>query len=102
VRIVAALVNDTHTPEQETITLLNTSPETVSLNGWTLADRNKNKQPLSGDIAPGGTRLLRVTTPLELSNQGGIISLLDDHGLKVHGVAYARDQARRPGWTLVF
>ncbi|MDY7229498.1 DUF2278 family protein [Hyalangium rubrum] len=102
VRIVAALVNDTHTPEQETVTLLNTSPETVSLNGWTLADRNKNKQPLNGDISPGSTRLVQVAKPLELSNQGGLISLLDDHGLKVHGVSYARDQVRRAGWTLVF
>ena len=102
VRIIAALVNDTRTPEQETITLLNTSPQTVSLDGWALADKRENKQPLSGDLAPGATRLLRVAKPLELSNQGGLISLLDDQGLKVDGVSYVKEQARRAGWTLVF
>ncbi len=102
VRIIAALVNDTHTPEQETITLLNTSPQTVSLNGWVLADKEQHTQPLSGDLAPGATRLLRVAKPLELSNQGGLISLLDDQGMKVDGVSYVKEQARRPGWTLVF
>ncbi|PTL78141.1 DUF2278 family protein [Vitiosangium sp. GDMCC 1.1324] len=102
VRIVAALVNDTHTPEQETVTLLNTSPESVTLDGWALADRQKHKQPLTGEIAPGATRLVQVEKPLELSNQGGLITLLDDHGLKIHGVAYARAQVRNPGWTLVF
>jgi hypothetical protein len=67
-----------------------------------LADRNKNKQPLHGQLAPGTTQLVQVTQPLELSNQGGLITLLDDQGLKVHGVAYAREQVRQPGWTLVF
>jgi len=102
VRIIAALVNDTRTPEQETITLLNTSPGPISLEGWALADRNKHKQLLHGELAPGSTQLVQVTKPLELSNQGGLITLLDDHGLKVHGVAYAREQVRQPGWTLVF
>ncbi|NMO18658.1 DUF2278 family protein [Pyxidicoccus fallax] len=102
VRIVAALVNDTHTPEQETITLLNTSPQPVSLDGWALADKQKHKLPLSGDLAPGATRLLRVAKPLELSNQGGVITLLDDQGVKVDGVSYVKEQVRQPGWTVVF
>jgi hypothetical protein len=37
-----------------------------------------------------------------LSNQGGVITLVDEKGLKVHGVSYTREQARHPGWTLVF
>ncbi len=102
VRIIAALVNDTRTPEQESITLLNTSPGTVSLNGWKLVDKQKHQQPLSGDIAPGTARQLRVAKPLELSNQGGLISLLDAQGLKVDGVSYVKGQVRREGWTLVF
>lgn len=43
-----------------------------------------------------------VTAPAALSNRGGIISLLNDRGLKVHGVAYMRDQARQPGRTIPF
>lgn len=101
VRIVAALVNDTRTPERETITLLNTSPDLVSLNGWKLVDKNKHQQPLSGDLPPGAARSLPVTKPLELSNNGGLISLLDDRGMKVDGVSYVKAQAR-PGWTVVF
>ncbi|MCP3166330.1 DUF2278 family protein [Myxococcus qinghaiensis] len=102
VRIIAALVNDTHAPEQETVTLLNTSPTPVSLAGWVLADRKKHQQTLSGDLAPGAARVLRVQRPVELTNQGGSISLLDAQGLKVDGVSYVREQVRRPGWTLVF
>ncbi|QSQ24583.1 DUF2278 family protein [Pyxidicoccus parkwayensis] len=101
VRIIAALVNDTRSPEQETITLLNTSPDTVSLDGWKLVDRNKHMQSLSGDLPPGATKLTPVTKPMELSNNGGIISLLDAQGLKVDGVSYVKAQAR-PGWTVVF
>lgn len=101
VRIIAALVNDTRTPERETITLLNTSPDPVSLDGWKLVDRNKHMQALSGDLPPGATKVTPVAKPLELSNNGGLISLLDDHGLKVDGVSYVKAQAR-PGWTVVF
>jgi hypothetical protein len=33
--------------------------------------------------------------PVELSNKGGIISLLDQNGIKNHGIAYTKAQARR-------
>lgn len=102
VRIVAARVNDTHKPERESVTLLNTSPGAVSLDGWVLVDKQKHRQRLSGAIPPGATRQLQVTKPLRLSNSGGVISLLDDHGLKIDGVAYVKGQVRNPGWTLVF
>ncbi len=34
--------------------------------------------------------------------QSGIITLLDDRGLKADGVSYTREQARHEGWTRVF
>jgi hypothetical protein len=37
-----------------------------------------------------------------LGNNGGIVTLLDPQGLKVHGVSYTRDQAAREGWTITF
>ena len=43
-----------------------------------------------------------VTEPAQLSNQGGLITLLDASGLKVAGVAYTESDARREGWTLTF
>ncbi len=88
IQIIAALVNDIHSPERETVTLLNTSNSEISLDGWMIADKQKNKMPLNGTIGPGVTRTINITEPATLSNQGGIITLLDDRGLKVDGVSY--------------
>jgi uncharacterized protein YukJ len=103
VRIVGTLVNPIGpAPEPETITLLNASPETVQLAGWSIADRAKNKQTLSGEIPAGAAVTLPVRLPVQLGNKGGIITLLDARGLKVDGVSYIEQQAQREGWTLVF
>lgn len=102
VRIVAALVNAQQSPEIETVTLVNRSPQAVQLSGWSLADKQKKKMQLSGSISPGAALLITVKKPMELSNQGGIITLLNDDGLKVDGVSYTKKQASEPGWTIVF
>jgi uncharacterized protein YukJ len=102
VRIVAALVNSTTSPEQEAVTLLNTAPHDVSLEGWALLDTQKARLPLKGTILAGATLVVSLSRPLALSNKGGVITVVNEKGLKVHGVAYTRDQARHPGWTLVF
>ena len=102
VRIVGALVNSVETPERESVTLLNTAGQDVSLAGWHLADRNKNRTALSGSIAAGKTLLVNVAEPMQLSNRGGIISLLDSRGVKVHGVSYTKEQAATPGRTIAF
>jgi uncharacterized protein YukJ len=103
VRIVGALVNPIGpAPEPETITLLNASPEPVELARWKIADRLKNKQPLSGTIAAGTILTVPVQLPVQLGNKGGIITLLDDQELKVDGVSYTEQEAQREGWTLVF
>jgi hypothetical protein len=102
VRIVAALINDTRSPEREKVTLLNTADRTISLAGWSLADKMKHRMPLSGSIGAGETTVIRVQKPLELSNKGGIITLLDERGVKIHGVSYTKEQARTPGLTVPF
>ncbi|KMO12415.1 DUF2278 family protein [Methylobacterium indicum] len=102
VRIIAALVNDTHTPERETVTLLNTADVPVDLTGWSLKDKQKNAMPLTGTIAAGATLTVAVQAPVALSNKGGIITLLDEKEIKVHGVAYTKEQARQPGRTIPF
>jgi len=102
VRIVAALANDTRSPERELVTLLNTSPRAVALTGWQLADKAKNKTALAGAIEPGACVVVQVKAPMALSNKGGIITLLDDRGVKVDGVSYTKAQSSRPGWTIVF
>ncbi len=102
VRIIAALVNATQSPEVEVVTLLNTSPHDIDLTGWALLDTQKMRLPLSSALGAGATRTVQVQQPLALSNKGGVITLVDDKGLKVHGVSYTKEQARNPGWTLVF
>jgi uncharacterized protein YukJ len=101
-RIVAALVNDTKSPERETVTLLNTAGREIRLDGWQLADKQKNKMKLAGSIGAGSTKTIAVSAPVSLSNKGGIITLLDDRGLKVDGVSYTKSQAKHPGWTITF
>jgi len=102
VRIVGALVNSVKSPEIEIVTLLNTSPRDIDLKGWGLLDGQKRRQALSGVITAGGTRAIQVTAPVALSNKGGVVTLVDERGLKVHGVAYTKEQAQNPGWTLTF
>jgi hypothetical protein len=74
----------------------------VELAGWRIADRLKNKQSLTGTIAAGVTLTVPIQPPVQLGNRGGIITLLDDRGLKVDGVSYTEQQAQREGWTLAF
>ena len=102
IKIVAAMVNGVDSPETETVTLLNTAPDPISLEGWSVTDTNKSKVPLYGSLAPGATLVVQIVPPAALSNRGGIITLLNDNGLKVDGVSYTREQARHPGWTIVF
>ncbi len=102
VRIVAALVNATTTPEHETVTLLNPTPHTVSLEGWKLLNKAKDAMPLAGSLAAGEARKIDVSPRVPLSNKGGLITILNENGLKVDGVSYTKEQASQPGWTIVF
>jgi hypothetical protein len=43
-----------------------------------------------------------MVPPVALSNRGGIITLLNSQGIKVHGVSYTRSQASQPGRTIPF
>jgi uncharacterized protein YukJ len=102
VRIVAALINAVQSPEVEVVTLLNTAPHDINLAGWALLDTQKKRLPLSDTLRAGATRTVQLKDPFALSNKGGVITLVDEKGLKVHGVAYTKEQARNPGWTIVF
>lgn len=105
VRILAAMVNPRGpAPEAESVLLLNASPDPVDLTGWRIADRARQTCPVSpgGPLAAGETRRVAVTERVTLGNGGGTITLLDAGGLKVSGVAYTADDARREGWTVTF
>jgi uncharacterized protein YukJ len=103
VRIVGALANPSGgEPEQETVTLLNASPDAINLGGWQIADKLKNKHTLSGTIGAGATLVVNLPQTVKLGNSGGLITLLNPQGLKVDGVSYTKEQAQRQGWTIVF
>lgn len=105
VRIVAALVNPKgDDPGKESVILLNVTSAPVNLNDWTIVDKNKKRSPIPPEILSPGA-ILRVQLDgkgAQLSNKGGIISLIDESGIKVDGVSYTRDSVRKQGWTLVF
>jgi hypothetical protein len=104
VRILAALVNPNGgAPERETVLLLNASPEVIDLAGWRIADRMKESCALpSVKLDAGAVLTVTLRDPVQLGNKGGSITVLDEAGLKVAGVAYTADQAKREGWTVTF
>ena len=84
--------------------LLNTLAIPVNLDGWALADKNKRRHPLDGLQLDPGT-VASVTLPgttIQLSNNGGIVTLLNREGLKVHGVQYTGNDVSEQGRTIVF
>ncbi len=103
-RILAAMVNPVGgAPERETVLLLNASPRPVDLTGWKLADRMLHTCAIPpGALAAGAVLPVTLTNGVQLGNNGGTITLLERTGLKVAGVSYTAEQARREGWTLTF
>jgi uncharacterized protein YukJ len=104
VRIVAALVNPVGTdPGLETVTLLNLGASAVDLAGWALADRQAKRERLSGVLPAGETLRVRLTGQgAQLGNQGGVITLEDPSGTRVHSTSYAQSQAGQEGRTVFF
>jgi uncharacterized protein YukJ len=104
VRILAAMVNPNGgSPERETVLLLNASPQAIDLSGWQLTDRNQQVCAVPAvKLDPGAALNVVLRENVQLGNKGGSITLLDKAGLKVSGVAYTADQAKREGWTVTF
>lgn len=105
VRIVAAKLNPAgNDAGRESVILLNASPEAIDLDGWMIADKNKKKERLTGLLLGAGetTTITLSGESAQLSNNGGIITLLNQNGIKVDGVSYTKVQAKKQGWTLVF
>ncbi len=108
VRIVAAMVRPGCSPKGrekskcKSVTLLNVCPFSVDLTGWSLADRTKRKWRLRGTLAPGEAREIPLGASVLLGHEGGILTLLNREGLKVHGVSYTAGQAAHAGWRVVF
>ncbi|WP_245506660.1 hypothetical protein [Rhizobium sp. PP-F2F-G48] len=105
VRILAALVNPVgEDPGQETVTLINGGAATISLEGWFLVDKMKNRFAV-GDVTLGGgiaTTVLLPKNSIQLSNKGGEIRLVDRDGHTAHLVTYSKAQASTEGQTIIF
>jgi hypothetical protein len=99
---MAAYVNDVRSPERERVILLNTADVPVSLEGWQIKDKQKQSMKLSGAMEAGAVRVVDIQLPVTLSNKGGIITLVNADGVKVHGVSYTKAQAAQPGRTIPF
>lgn len=105
VRIVAALLNPVGADAgAETVTLVNTGPNTIPLDGWRLVDKERNHHEIKGVSLGGGMGTTVVLPPntMQLSNKGGQIRLVDRAGHSVHAVSYSKAQASREGETVTF
>jgi hypothetical protein len=83
--------------------VLNRTASGLSLKGWSLLNKSDQPHIISGDVwlPPGGVQAIAMEqTPL--SNQGGLITLLDAKGNKVDGVGYTREMSSKEGELVVF
>ncbi len=100
VRIIAAMVNPVGPdPGLEYIILLNKGNQNINLDGWQVLDKLKKKNIITGKMINAGSTL-RIDLNgqgVQLSNQGGNITLLDKEGLKVDGVSYTKKDAAPEG-----
>ncbi|EHK22367.1 uncharacterized protein TRIVIDRAFT_221647 [Trichoderma virens Gv29-8] len=109
VLISQALVNPAGPDNQpgtkpETVSLTNRTTHTVDLTGWKAINQAGQFEEL-----PKGAKLAAKEVSKEfkvpncpLSNKGGVITLLNAQGSKVHGVSYTRAQAKWQGNTVLF
>jgi uncharacterized protein YukJ len=103
VRIVAVLVNPAAgQPRRSSATLLNVSPNPVDLDGWRLTSGDEGCWELKGCLEPGAIREVQLGSVPSHENNGGIVTLLNHEGRKVHGVYYTAEQALREGWRVAF
>lgn len=105
VRIMAALVNPKgDDARKEVVYLLNTTDKNIDLDGWAIADKQKKKEILKGvQIAAGEVLQYHLSgQTAQLSNNGGIITLLNKSGLKISGVSYTAKQAAQQGQVVKF
>lgn len=100
VRIMAAMVNPVGVDTgKEYVILLNKGTQAINLSGWQIADKLKNKDTIGTQTIDAGNTL-RINLSgqgAQLSNQGGIITLLNNNHLKVDGVTYTKKDAAVEG-----
>jgi len=103
VRIVAALVDPFGVDAgSETVTVLNTTGRSITLDGWTLSDTHNDIDLLDGQIIGAGDALRVRLTKVLLGNTGDTIVLRDPTGAVIDRVGYTAAEAPERAQTLVF
>lgn len=102
IRIVAALVNPLAMERgQETVTLINTTPDDIDLAGWVVAD-GSGRQNLSGLLARGEAIRLKLGNSVQLSNIRDTITVLDPQKNIIDQVSYQARELPAEGYSKVF
>ncbi|MFZ0710556.1 MAG: DUF2278 family protein [Terrimicrobiaceae bacterium] len=105
IKVFAALVNPkADDAGKECVYLLNITDEDIDLNGWMIADKLKKKDTIRGKVLKAGdvARIFLSGQNAQLSNDGGIITLLNKDGLKIDGVSYTKRDATKQGFVIAF
>lgn len=104
--IIAALVNPKGEEKgKEKVILLNTTDSDISLNDWKLVDRNNmefNINNVNIKACSCTEVIISYESNFILGNKGGTITLLNNGGLKTHGVQYTKEQALIEGRLITF
>lgn len=104
--IIAALVNPKGEERgKEKVILLNTTDSDVSLDNWKLVDRTNQAFSINNTIIKACTSAeidITAEGSFNLGNNGGTITLLNNAGLKTHGVQYTKEQAKTEGRLIKF
>lgn len=110
IALVGALVNPigpegtpAHTGRPETVWLMNRSPNSVNLKGWSILNKAEQVRQITEDVTlpPGGIHAIEMGN-VPLSNKGGLLTLLDNNGIKIDGVSYTKQQAEKEGYVVIF
>ena len=103
VRIIAAMVNPKGDDVgKEYVILLNKSAADIDLSGWKIADKQKKADTLGDLTVPAGDTLkVKLSGKgAQLSQKGGIITLLNKDGLKIDGVTFTAKDAGPEGTVI--
>lgn len=103
IHIIAALVNPLGVEEgNEKVILFNSGPLPAELKNWAIANNTKKQDLINITIKSGESVTVKLSKNVPLSNKGGIITLLNDQGIKIDGVSYTKEQAGREGSWILF
>ncbi|NET09232.1 MAG: endonuclease [Symploca sp. SIO2B6] len=100
--IAAALINASGDERLgEWVSIINLSNEHVDLSGWSLKDP-QDSLALEGSLAPGEAMQVAPLSPIELSNQGGTISLYNQAGERIDRVKYPQQPKELENKPFIF